>query len=77
MLGCRDSDNIPIIAIKMISDNILTGENYKREVGIELQKVIMKYLEQLLKDTNRYLFNIKNEFLIRTRIFLNGVPLGI
>lgn len=44
-----NQNNIPIIAIKMISDNILTGENYKREVGIELQKVIMKYLEKLLK----------------------------
>ena len=44
-----NQNNIPVIAIKMISDNILTGEEYKREVGIELQKVIIKYLEELLK----------------------------
>ncbi len=44
-----NQNNIPIIAIKMISDNILTGEEYKREVGIKLQKVIIEYLEELLK----------------------------
>ena len=44
-----NQNNIPVIAIKMISDNILTGEDYKREVGIELQKIMIKYLEELLK----------------------------
>lgn len=43
-------NNIPVISIKMISDNIITGEEYNREVGIDLQKVMIKYLEKLLKD---------------------------
>ena len=49
MLGCRDSDNIPIIAIKMISDNILTGEEYNREVGLYLQDYILKFLKDFIK----------------------------
>ena len=44
-----NQNNIPVISIKMISDNILTGEEYNREVGIELQKIMIKYLEELLK----------------------------
>ena len=44
-----NNNNIPVISIKMISDNILTKEEYQREVGIELQKVIIEYLKELIK----------------------------
>ena len=44
-----NNNNIPVISIKMISDNILTKEEYQREVGIELQKVIIEYVKELIK----------------------------
>lgn len=40
--------NIPVISIKMISDNSLIGEEYNRNVGLEIQKYILKYLEKLI-----------------------------
>lgn len=36
--------NIPVIAIKIISDNSLIGEEYDRDVGIYLQDFIYKYI---------------------------------
>lgn len=39
--------NIPVISIKIISDNSLIGEEYNREVGIYLQEYIYKYLSIL------------------------------
>ena len=44
-----NQNNIPIIAIKMISDNILTGEEYNREVGLYLQDYILKFLKDFIK----------------------------
>ena len=44
-----NNNNIPVISIKMISDNILTKEEYQREVGVELQKVIIEYVKELIK----------------------------
>ena len=45
-----NQNNIPVIAIKMISDNIITNEEYKREVGEELQIIILDYLKKLIKE---------------------------
>lgn len=39
--------NIPVISIKIISDNSLIGEEYNREVGIYLQEYIYKYLSMI------------------------------
>lgn len=39
--------NIPVISIKIISDNSLIGEEYNREVGIYLQDFIYEYLEKI------------------------------
>ena len=36
--------NIPVLSIKIISDNSLIGEEYNREVGIYLQEYIYNYL---------------------------------
>ena len=36
---------IPVISIKMISDNAITGEEYKREVGISLKDYIINYIK--------------------------------
>lgn len=41
--------NIPVIAIKIISDNSLIGEEYNREVGIYLQEYIYRYLSMINK----------------------------
>lgn len=41
--------NIPVISIKIISDNSLIGEEYNREVGIYLQEYIYKYLSVISK----------------------------
>ena len=42
--------NIPVISIKMISDNSITGEEYNREVGIYLQEYTLIYLKELIKN---------------------------
>ena len=39
--------NIPVISIKMISDNAITGEEYQREMGILLQEYILNYLKKI------------------------------
>lgn len=44
--------NIPVISIKMISDNSILGEEYNREIGIYLQEYIFKYLVQLIESLN-------------------------
>lgn len=36
--------NIPVISIKIISDNSLIGEEYNRDVGVYLQDFIYKYI---------------------------------
>lgn len=40
--------NIPVISIKMISDNSLTGEEYNREIGKNLEDYIIEYLNQIV-----------------------------
>lgn len=40
--------NIPVIALKIISDNSLIGEEYNREIGINIQKYALKYLNILI-----------------------------
>ena len=45
-----NQNKIPVISLKMISDNILTGEEYKREVGNILQDIILYYLKKLIKE---------------------------
>ena len=42
-------NNIPAISIKMISDNILTGEDYDRNISTKLQELILKYLKKLIE----------------------------
>ena len=44
--------NIPIISIKIISDNSLIGEEYNRNVGEYLQDYIYKYLNVLIDKKN-------------------------
>ena len=44
-----NQNNIPTVSIKMISDNILTGEDYNREIGELLQEYILCYLEKIVK----------------------------
>lgn len=39
--------NIPVISIKMISDNSLTGEEYNREIGKNLEKYIIEYINKI------------------------------
>ena len=46
-----NQNNIPAISIKMISDNILTGEDYDRDISSSLQELILKYLEKLIENT--------------------------
>lgn len=42
--------DIPVISIKMISDNSITGEEYNREVGKQLEKYIIEYLNKVTKE---------------------------
>jgi len=42
--------NIPVLSIKMISDNSLTGETYDRTVGIWLEKYITNFLEKIIQE---------------------------
>lgn len=44
-----NQNNIPSISIKMISDNILIGEEYDRNISSSLQELILKYLEKLIE----------------------------
>ena len=44
---------VPVISIKMISDNSLTGEEYDREVGKYLDRYILKYLKLLMEYKNK------------------------
>jgi len=43
--------DIPVISIKIISDNSLIGEEYNREVGIYLQSFIYTYLNKIIERT--------------------------
>lgn len=43
--------NIPVISLKMISDNSLTGEEYNRDVGKYIGEYTIKYLERLITKT--------------------------
>lgn len=45
-----NTNNIPVISLKMISDNFLTGEEYDRNVGKYLQEVIYNYINILTKN---------------------------
>lgn len=40
--------NIPVISLKMISDNSLIGEEYNREVGQYIGEYTLKYLDKLI-----------------------------
>lgn len=40
--------NIPVISLKIISDNSLTGEEYNREVGIYLEEYALQYLTHII-----------------------------
>lgn len=44
-----NQQNIPVISIKMISDNSITGEEYNRQVGKYLEKYIIEYLKKIIK----------------------------
>ena len=44
-----NSLNIPVISIKMISDNSLTGEEYNREIGKNLEKYIIEYINKITR----------------------------
>lgn len=44
-----NQQNIPVISIKMISDNSLTGEEYNRQVGKNLEEYIIEYLTKIIK----------------------------
>ena len=43
-----NQQKIPVISIKMISDNSLTGEEYNREVGKYLQDYMYNYLKEII-----------------------------
>lgn len=43
-----NQQKIPVISIKMISDNSLIGEEYDREVGTYLEQYIIKYINKLI-----------------------------
>lgn len=45
--------NIPVISLKIISDNSLIEEEYNREVGIYIQEYALEYINKLIK----YLLN--------------------
>ena len=47
-----NSQNIPVISIKMISDNSLIGEEYNREVGKYLEDFILKYITKIITSFN-------------------------
>ena len=41
--------NIPVLSLKIISDNSLIGEDYSREVGKDLQEYAFIYLKELIE----------------------------
>lgn len=43
-----NQQNIPVISIKMISDNSITGEEYNREVGKYLEQYIIEYIKNII-----------------------------
>ena len=45
--------NIPVISIKMISDNSITNIPYQREVGTFLQDYMLKYLKRIILELKR------------------------
>lgn len=45
-----NQQNIPVISIKMISDNSITNEEYNREVGKNLESYIYKYLIEIINN---------------------------
>ena len=44
-----NQNKIPVLSIKMISDNIVTCEEYNREIGLYLQDYILKFLTDFIK----------------------------
>lgn len=44
--------NIPVISIKMISDNSLIGEEYDRNIGKYLEEYTLNYVSELIKYYN-------------------------
>lgn len=48
-----NQQNIPVISIKIISDNSITGEKYNREIGKNLEKYIISYITELIKNDKR------------------------
>ena len=40
--------HIPVISLKMISDNSLTGEEYNRDIGKDMQEYVIKYIHQVI-----------------------------
>ncbi len=44
--------NIPVIGIRMISNNLILGEDYNKNLGIECQKFIYKIIEDLIEEIN-------------------------
>ncbi len=45
--------NIPVISLKCISDNILTGEEYNRNVSIDFQQNILEYISILIDNIDK------------------------
>jgi len=45
-----NKNNIDTISIKMISDNILIEEDYNREIGKNLEKIIINYLNEIINN---------------------------
>ena len=43
-----NQQNIPIVSIKMISDNSITNEEYNREIGKCLEEYIFEYLNKII-----------------------------
>ncbi len=42
--------NLPVISFKIISDNLLLGEEYNREIGGYLQEYIIQYVKVLIRN---------------------------
>ena len=45
--------NRPVISLKCISDNILTGEEYNRNVSIDFQQNILEYISILIDNIDK------------------------
>ena len=46
-------NNVPVISIKIISDNILCDEEYDRNVGMNLESFFIKYLEKVVDNIKK------------------------